>query len=274
MEFWETIWKSILLGTVQGLTEFLPVSSSGHLVLLQRLLGYSLEGGSMTFINIMLHFGTLIAVTLYFRKDIAALFKSPIKPLIMLLVATVPAGLAGVFLADAIDSLFTGTYGAIYLALCFGVTALLLFSGELTALRKKAVPSPLGWRQAVSMGLIQAVAILPGISRSGSTIAAGTLAGGRAEEVSRFSFLMSIPIILGSVAMGLKGAIDEPGMLTAMGAAGIWGIVFGIVAAALSGYFAIKLMMRLVKKVNYKWFVLYLLLLALFSLWLNTMGIV
>ncbi len=265
MGFWEAIWKSFLLGTVQGLTEFLPVSSSGHLVLLQRLLGYRLEGGSMTFVNVMLHFGTLIAVLVAFRKDIFALFKKPFKPLVMLVVATVPAGLVGLFLEDRIDALFAGENGIAYLAICFGLTAALLLLCELVATRRKR-QFPLGWRSTVPMGLVQAIAVLPGISRSGSTIAAGTLAGGKTEDVMRFSFLMSIPIILGSVLVGLKGAIfDEPETFSMMGAAGIVGMIVGIAAAAASGFFAIRVMLKVVGKANYKWFALYLLLLALFS---------
>ena len=273
MGFWETIWKSFLLGTVQGLTEFLPVSSSGHLVLLQRLLGYSLEGGSMTFINIMLHFGTLLAVLVAFRKEIFALFKKPFKPLLMLIVATIPAGVVGLLFEDTVDGWFAGEKGIFLLAICFGVTAVLLLLCELVATRRKRA-HPLGWRSTTAMGFMQAVAVLPGISRSGSTIAAGTFAGGRVEEVSTFSFLMSIPIILGSVLVGLKGAIfDEPETFSLMGSAGILGIVIGIAAAAVSGFFAIKLMRVLVKHANYKWFALYLFVLSLTSLWLNLIGI-
>ncbi len=273
MQFWEAIWKSILLGTVQGLTEFLPVSSSGHLSLLQRALGYSLEGGSMTFINIMLHFGTLIAVVIAFRKDIFALFRPPFRRLLMLAVATVPAGIVGFLFEDRIDALFAGERGVLWLSLCFGVTAVLLLACELVATRRKAV-SPFGWRNAVPMGLIQAVAILPGVSRSGSTIAAGVISGGDVGESSKFSFLMSIPVILGSFVLGLKQAIfDEPQIVTSMGTAGIVGMLLGIAAAAVSGYVSIKLMLKLVAKANYKWFALYLLLLSLSSLWLNAAGI-
>ena len=273
MGFWETVFKSILLGTVQGLTEFLPVSSSGHLILLQRALGYSLEGGSMTFINIMLHFGTLLAVIFVFRKDLLRCFRRPFKPLFMLIAATVPAGLVGLFLEDKIDALFSGARGILYLSICFGITAALLLVCEAVAQRRKRV-SPFGWRQTAAMGLMQAVAVLPGISRSGSTIAVGTLAGAKPEDASRFSFLMSVPIILGGVILGLKGAIfDRPETFTQMGAAGIVGMICGVAAAAVSGFLAIKLMLRVMQKADYKWFALYLLLLSIVSLWLNTFGI-
>ena len=274
MTIWEAIWKSIVLGTVQGLTEFLPVSSSGHLVFLQKILGFQLEGGSMTFVNVMLHLGTLLAVLVVFRKDILALFRRPLKPLLMLVIATVPAGVVGLLFDDKIEAMFAGDKGLYYLAICFSATALMLLLCELVATRRKK-RYPLGWRSAVPMGLIQAVALFPGISRSGSTITAGVVAGGDTEEVTKFSFLMSIPVILGSVVIGLKGAIfDESETFSLMGTAGILGIVIGVIFAALSGFFAIKLMLKVVGKANYKWFALYLIILSFTSFWLAAAGIV
>ncbi len=265
----ELILKCIFLGTVQGLTEFLPVSSSGHLALLQRLLGYSLEDGSMTFLSIMLHFGTLIAVAVVFRREICALFHRPYKRLFMLAAATVPAGLAGLFLGGRVDALFAGPHGVLYIAAAFGVTAAMLLVCELAASKRKRART-LGWGQTAAMGLMQAVAIIPGISRSGSTIAAGVVSGGKVEEVSVFSFLMSIPVILGSVVLGAAGAVKDPAMLAGMGgAAGILGIALGVAAAAISGYFALKLMKKLMARANYKWFALYLLILSCLSLWLD-----
>ena len=273
MTVWEAIWKSIVLGTVQGLTEFLPVSSSGHLVFLQKLLGFQLEGGSMTFVNVMLHLGTLLAVLVVFRKDILALFHRPLKALLLLVVATIPAGIVGLLFDDKIEAIFAGDKGLYYLSICFAVTALMLLLCELVATRRKKV-YPLGWRCTMPMGLIQAVALFPGISRSGSTITAGVIAGGNTEDVTKFSFLMSIPVILGSVVIGLKGAIfDEPETFSLMGMAGILGIIIGVVFAAVSGFFAIKLMLKVVGKANYKWFALYLVLLSLTSFWLDAAGI-
>ena len=266
------ILKFILLGTVQGLCEFLPVSSSGHLVLLQRLLGFDLSGGGMTFVNLMLHLGTLIAVLIAFRKDIAALFKRPFKTLLMLLVATLPAGLCGLFFEKDIDALFAGERGIFYLALCFGATAVLLLACELVATRRKRA-KPLSWGQTSVMGIVQAVAILPGISRSGSTIAAGTLAGADPGEASRFSFLLSIPVIAGGAILGIKDACSEPALLSGLGAAGICGVILGALVAAFAGYFAIKVMLKAMGKANYKWFALYLLLLATASLIMDTVGL-
>ena len=257
MGFWEAIWKSSVLGVVQGLTEFLPVSSSGHLTLLQKLLGFDTAGGSMTFINIMMHLGTLIAVIVVFWKDILALFKKPFKTLLMLIAATIPAGVVGLLFNDEIDALFSGENAVLYLSVCFALTALLLLICEMAAKRRK-VQKPLGWGSAAAMGLMQAVALFPGISRSGSTIVAGTLVGTRREDVAKFSFLMSIPVILGSFAVEVFGIVREPSSVAGVGANGVIGMAVGVVLAAVFGFFAIKLMLRVIRKANYVWFSVYL----------------
>ncbi len=271
MEVFKTILKYLLLGTVQGLCEFLPVSSSGHLVLLQRALGFSAEGGRMTFLNLLLHLGTLISVVIVFRRDILALFKRPFKPLGMLLVATIPAGLSGVLFEGKIDEAFAGDAGAILLAVCFLTTAILLIACEIVAKRRKRT-RPLGWKQSAAMGVMQAVAILPGISRSGSTIAMGTFAGADTKEAARFSFLMSIPIILGGALFSAKDLFSPSGMFTGVGAAEIVGMLLGVAAAAISGYFAIKLVLRAAGKAGYRSFAFYLVLLSLFTFTLSATG--
>ena len=257
MGLWEAIWKSSILGAVQGLTEFRPVSYSRHLTLLQHLLQFDLEGGSMTFINIMMHLGTLIAVIVVFWKDILALFKKPFKTLLMLIAATIPAGVVGLLFNDEIDALFSGENAVLYLSVCFALTALLLLICEMAAKRRK-VQKPLGWGSAAAMGLMQAVALFPGISRSGSTIVAGTLVGTRREDVAKFSFLMSIPVILGSFAVEVFGIVREPSSVAGVGANGVIGMAVGVVLAAVFGFFAIKLMLRVIRKANYVWFSVYL----------------
>lgn len=274
MSIWEVIWKSFVLGTVQGLTEFLPVSSSGHLVFLQKVMGYDLGGGSMTFINVMLHFGTLIAVCTVFFKDILALFKKPFKTLLMLIVATIPAGLVGILFNDEIDALFEGEQAFLLLAVCFSVTALLLLFCELVAKSPKRKERDLGWRNAIPMGLMQAVALFPGISRSGSTIVAGTVSGAKTQDVAKFSFLMSIPVILGSVLVELYGFIKTPAVGAEGGGTLALGVIIGVVTAAVFGFFAIKVMLKIIAKANYKWFALYLILLTAACIWLDVLGIV
>lgn len=261
-------WQAIVLGLTQGLTEFLPVSSSGHLTFLQRVLGIDI-GGAALFFNIILHLGTLVAVLAIFWKDVVALFKKPFRTLLYLIVATIPAGVAGLLLDDLIEEhVINGAYAGIFLAVFFLITAAVLFATELYAKRRKKI-LPLCWRTTVPMGLAQAVAILPGISRSGSTIAAGIFAGGDNEEVAHFSFLMSIPVILGSFLVELvKGLIKtgEESLSYSFEVAGSqfgWCIAIGFIISAVAGLFAIKVMLSAIKKANYKWFSLYLLLLSI-----------
>lgn len=269
-------WQALVLGLTQGLTEFLPVSSSGHLTFLQRVLGINI-GGAELFFNIILHLGTLVAVCIIFWRDILDLFKKPFKTLLYLVVATIPAAVAGLFLDDVIeDNLMGGKYVGVVLAVFFTVTAAVLFATEIFAKRRKK-ELPLCWRTTLPMGFAQAVAILPGISRSGSTIAAGTFAGGTAEDVSKFSFLMSIPVILGSFVVELaKGLIDkEEGFAYSFQVAGPqfgWCIAIGLIVSAIAGLFAIKVMLTAIKKANYKWFSLYLVLLAIACIVLQCTG--
>ncbi|HBN12416.1 MAG TPA: undecaprenyl-diphosphatase [Clostridiales bacterium] len=267
------IWQAILLGLTQGLTEFLPVSSSGHLVFLQRIFGVS-QGG--LFFNIVLHLGTLVAVCVVFWRDILALFKKPFKTFGFLVLASVPAAISGFLLEDLIDEMgSTFAYIGVLLAVFFTLTAVVLFVTEWVVKRRKN-ELPLGWRTVIPMGLAQAVAVLPGISRSGSTICAGMLAGGKSEDVAKFSFLMSIPVILGSFLISLvkglvKGEIQED--FAAGGSTYGWCIALGFIISALVGLFAIKVMLKAIQKANYKWFSLYLVLLAVTCVVLQCCGL-
>ena len=272
MDFWTAIWQSIVLGTVQGLTEFLPVSSSGHLSLLHKLFGEDFGGNSL-FFDIMLHVGTLLAVVIVLRKEIFALFRKPYQTLLMLLVATVPAGVVGLLFSDRINAAFSGENGVLWLAVCFAFTAILLLACEEVSSRRKTT-RPLGWGSAMTMGVIQAIALFPGISRSGSTISAGVFSGADRKEVARFSFLLSIPVILGSALVNGIDVVKTPEAVTQIGAAGFTGIAVGMVCAAVSGFFAIKFMLRIVERANYKWFSLYLLALSLVSLSLCAAGVI
>lgn len=264
------IWQAIVLGFVQGLTEFLPVSSSGHLVFLQRIFGIEESG---LFFPIILHLGTLVAVCAVFWRDIIALFKKPFHTLGFLVLASVPAAITGFLLEDIIDEWCYGTsLVGVILAVCFFVTATVLFVTEMIAKRRKA-ELPLCLRTVIPMGLAQAVAILPGISRSGSTICAGTLAGGKSEEVAKFSFLMSIPVILGSFLVSLvkgliNGEIQQDFSLPDYG----WCVALGFIISAVSGLFAIKVMLKAIQKANYKWFSLYLVLLVIACIVLQCCG--
>lgn len=266
------IWQAAFLGLVQGLTEFLPVSSSGHIAFYDAIFKGATGGSGIDvmFFTIILHLGTLVAVCAVFWKDIIALFKKPFKTLGLLVLASIPAAIVGVIieLCKLDDIILAPNCVGIVLCVFFLVTAVLLFVTEMIAKHRENV-LPLCLKTAMPMGVAQALAVLPGISRSGSTICAGTLAGCNKEDVAKFSFLMSIPVILGSffveLALGLyKGEIQQN--FTDCGATLGWGVAIGFIISAVAGLFAIKVMLKVIKNANYKWFSLYLVLMSIASL--------
>ncbi len=252
------VWQAILLGAVQGFAEFLPVSSSGHLLLLQRLLGIT-EGG--LFFDVMLHIGTLIPVFIVFFGDVLNLFKAPFKKMLWLIIATIPAGLTGVLFGDMVDEAFYAgtTLSAVLLSITFLLTASELFISE-TIQKNSKNALPLSLKRATIMGLAQGVAIVPGLSRSGTVISAGGFTKLNREENASFAFLMSIPIILGAALVSGYKAIKGGIVLE------IWPLFFGVLTATITGYIAIKVMLKIIKKANYKWFSLYLVIMAIVSL--------
>lgn len=244
------IWQAIILGFVQGLGEFLPISSSGHLILVRNLMGIS---GDFLLFDIMLHVGTLGAVAVYFFRDILKLFKPPFKTMGLLIIATIPAALVGFFLGDYVDVAFMSGK---YLCFFFLTTAILMFATEFFA-KKESFNNPLTIKTAVGMGLMQAVGVIPGISRSGSTIFGGVMTKTNKNEVATFSFLMSIPMILGSAIVETYHVIKDGAQIDYM-----LPMIIGMLVAFVSGYFAIKFVMGLVKKANFKWFGVYLIALS------------
>jgi undecaprenyl-diphosphatase len=235
------VWQSIILGILQGLAEFLPISSSGHLVLFQNIFG--IDGGELVF-DTLLHVGTLIAVFIVLWKDIVDILKKPFqKVTLMLIIATIPAVLAALFLEDFIGEAFTGTY----LGWGFIVTAIVLASLSLVKSKEEDTHSlnTIDTKQAGIMGVFQAIAILPGISRSGFTISGGLFSGVTREKAARFSFLMSIPAILGSLVFNIKDIIEIDSAVSgfSLGTAAV-----GMVAAALAGIVALKWMFSIIKK--------------------------
>lgn len=240
-----TIWIALLLGIVQGLCEFLPISSSGHLVLLHNLFG--IEEGAL-FFTIMLHVGTLIAVFIVYYREIANMIRHPIQKQVgMLLLALAPTVVLALLFKDFFQDAYTGRW----LGLGFLLTALILFLTERAPGGKKDMKS-MHVLDALSVGLMQGVAILPGISRSGSTIAGGVFRGMDRKAAADFSFLLSIPSILGSVVFEIPDVLRE-------GLGGIqWPhILVGMAAAALSGYFAIRVMLKIVTKKRLAPFAIY-----------------
>lgn len=266
------IWQAVILGLIQGLTEFLPVSSSGHIALFQGL--FRINGDDIAlFFSIILHLGTLVAVCAVFWREILDLFKKPFKTLGLLVLATIPAGVVGILyeICD-LDDIFRGYYMGIFLAVFFLITASVLFVTERIAKRRVSPELPLAVKTAMPMGVAQALAVLPGISRSGSTICAGTIAGCKSEEVAKFSFLMSIPVILGSFAVELFKGLKSGELQASFEVGGAtlgWSVALGFIISALAGLFAIKVMLKVIKNANYKWFSLYLAVIAIVCLVLH-----
>lgn len=249
----------MVLGLVQGLTEFLPVSSSGHLILVRQLMG--LNGGDASQFNmlfdVMVHAGTLVAVAIVLYKDILGLFKKPFKNLLMLIVASIPAVIVGFTCKDYIEQYFST---ADYLCFFFLFTAIIMLVSEFVAKRNKN-PKDLGWGGAVAMGVMQGAGVFPGISRSGSTIFGGTVAGADSKKVATFSFLMSVPVILGSLLLSVID-VAKSGAIVSVD----WFcMIVGAVSAFASGYFAVRVMLKLIAKANFKWFSLYLFIVSILT---------
>lgn len=248
------VWKAAVLGIVQGITEFLPVSSSGHLILFERMLGAE-TGGADMFLGIMLHAGTLIAVLFAYAPRLWEMLKHDRKKLGFLLIATVPAALVGVFLGNAVDRLF---FGGDWLWLFFALTALLLLLCERRAKRARVL-RPLGVKNSLAIGCAQALAVIPGLSRSGTTLAAGVFCGLEQEEAADFSFLLSIPVIAGAVLVECWKAFTNTGYVSSIS----WqSLLAGTLCAAVFGFLSLRLMLRSVKKGKLYPFAVYLILLA------------
>lgn len=254
-----SILESIVLGIVQGLTEFLPVSSSGHIVLLQKIFGLTgLEGATdpwLLFFDTMLHLGSLVAVVIVLWKYIIDLFRKPFHTLLYLIIATIPAVIFSLLFKDFVDKAFGGSF----LGYSFLLTAIILCVAELIAqrtARKKDIKAG----SALTMGLMQVVGILPGVSRSGSTIAGGIAYGVDREKAARFSFLMSIPAIIG--ANMLQGFEVFKSDVTIQWAPAL----VGAVCACIAGYIAVKFMLALIQRKKLYGFAIYVALLGIFVL--------
>lgn len=241
-------WEAILLGILQGLTEFLPVSSSGHLVIAQALLG--IEGPMLTF-DIFVHVGTLVAVFVAFWGDIVALLRHPFcKTTALLVIGTIPAGLMGLFLGDFFEAMFSSLASV---AMALILTGLLLRASD--GINGNRRLEDMSYSGALVVGLFQGLAITPGLSRSGTTIFGSLLVGLRRDEAARFSFLLSIPIILAAAA---KQLLDAFGAAGAVGGMQLQGTYFlGAAVAGLCGYFAIRVFLRLLAKRSLRYFSYY-----------------
>ncbi len=234
----------ILLGILQGLTEFLPISSSGHLALAEQL--FRVHKPGIVF-DIFVHFGTLLSVLWVFRQKVWRLVLAPfrggedLRLLGMLIVGSIPTGILGLALDSVAEAAFAQSW-AVGAGLL--ITAIVLFFVERRGVASAKPLEQLHWQEALWVGLAQGIAVLPGISRSGSTIAMGLLCGLRRTDAAEFSFLLFIPAIVGATALKLGEALSNPG---AHGA--FWGsYLAGTVVAFLSGIVAIRFLMRFLRE--------------------------
>lgn len=273
--------EALVLGLLQGLTEFLPVSSSGHLMIGQRLLGTRLEGGEDLLFVVVVHTATVLATIVVFRRQIWGLLKDLFRfqyndgadYILKIGLSMVPILVVGLFFKDSVEALFSSMT---VVGVCLLVTALLLFLSDhyeeikrlflkgyaegrgttYEALLKesadKAAPrNGISWVQAFVIGLGQCLAVLPGLSRSGTTISTGLLSGVKREAVAQFSFLMVLIPILGEAFLDvMKGDVFSSQI-------GAPALISGFVAAFVSGLFACSAMIALVKKARLSWFALY-----------------
>ena len=245
-----TFFEAILLGVIQGVTEFLPVSSSGHLVIAQALMGIDLPG---VLFEINVHLATLCAVCWVYRKALLRLLggavrgdRSSLGYIGLLALATVPAGLVGVGLGDVLEPVFERPSIAAALLL---VTGGLVWSIRVFAPRARSESPSIP--KAIGVGIAQAVAILPGISRSGSTLAVGTALGVDATRMAEFSFLLSIP------AIGGAAILQIPEMAEGGRAIGPLPLVAGFIAAAVSGVIAIRIFLAMLERKTFHRFAYY-----------------
>jgi len=253
------VLRSVILGIIQGLTEFLPVSSSGHLELAKVIMGDTSVAEQSLFLTIMLHVATALSTIFIFRKDvweiIRGLFNKPYNEsqafAINIIISMIPAALVGFFMEPVIEVLFDRQIALVGTMLI--VTAVLLFLAD----RSKATDKKVGPAAALIIGLSQAIAIMPGISRSGATIATSVMLGVDRYNAARFSFLMVVPLILGKIAYDMISgefsvASDEVIPVTA-----------GFIAAFFTGALACKWMIALVRKAKLKYFAYYCLAVGL-----------
>jgi undecaprenyl-diphosphatase len=232
----------MVLGAVQGITEFLPVSSSGHLVLLQRLL--KIDESPLLF-DTMAHVGTLGAVVVVLKEEVLALLKKPWqKRTLLLIIATMPTVVVALLFNDAIEAAFRGGafLGPAFLFTAFALVLAELLSGRAGASPEKRPMEKMNALDALVIGLCQSAAILPAVSRSGLTLSGSLLRNIDREDAARFSFLLSIPAILGALMLQLAGFSD--------GASKTGGLALavGTLTAFLTGLMAIKLMLNIVRK--------------------------
>ena len=240
-----TIWQSIVLGIVQGVTEFLPVSSSAHLVLVPWVLGWKFDPTAAFVFDVLIQLGTLVSLIVYYWRDLVALvaaaltgvirrrpFADPMARLAWLIVlASIPAAVTGLAFKHLVEETFQSPAAVSAFLL---VTALLLLAGERLGRKHRSLDA-VSAVDAIWIGIAQAFALLPGVSRSGSTIAGGLLRGLHRPDAARFAFLMAVPVMVGAGAVATKDLVGMPGA-----GAEVTPIALGFITAAVVGYLVIR----------------------------------
>ena len=263
-------WQAILLGIVHRLTEFLPVSSSGHLMIFKELLGVDAEG--FLDFTVTVHFATVLVTIVVFWGAIWQLLKGFFKfkyndetdYICKILVSLIPVMIVGFFFKDQVDALFSGSLKQVAVGLCI-TAALLLLSDQIgrriKAPKAKDTRNGISYGQAAIVGVAQAFAVVPGVSRSGSTIATGLLSGVKREVMAQFSFLMVLVPIIGEQCLDLLKVAT--GHEAFGGTVGATALMLGFAAAFVAGFFACKVMIAIVRKAKLSWLALYCLLVAI-----------
>lgn len=279
---------ALILGIVQGLAEYLPISSSGHLEIFREILGIDIPSDKVLQFDLILHAATVCSTILIlwpmFSKLCVSFFTfkrdNDFYYVCKILLSCIPVGIVGVFFKDWVESFFGS--GLLVVGICLIITAALLTFAHLTGLREKRIANgrsadvmqpasrgrDISWADAFIIGCAQAVAVLPGLSRSGTTIATGIILGDKRDKVAAFSFLMVIIPILGEALLDLKDLISSPAQQgdTPVGATAL---VIGFLAAFIVGCCACKWMLNLVKKGNLIWFAVYCVIMGIICLLWN-----
>ncbi|HSI71403.1 MAG TPA: undecaprenyl-diphosphate phosphatase [Gillisia sp.] len=244
---------AIILGIIQGLTEFLPVSSSGHLELGKAILGDTSVPSESLLFTVVVHFATALSTVVVFRKDVADIFKGLFQFKwneetifsLKIIISMIPAAIIGVMFSEEMEILFTGNILLVGFMLI--ITALLLYLAD----RAKNTEKPVSYKNAFVIGVSQALALLPGISRSGATISTSVLLGNDKSKAARFSFLMVVPLIIGKIAKDiLSGDLAESTTDSSV-------LILGFLAAFISGIAACTWMISIVRKSKLTYFAVY-----------------
>lgn len=253
-------FEAILLGLIQGLTEFLPVSSSGHLEIAKAL--FNIDPDQSFYFTLAVHGATVLSTIVVFWKEILNLVSGTLRfrmneetsYVLKILVSMIPVGVAGILLKDPIERLFNGNI--VFIGMMLLLTSLILAVAHFARKKERSI----GYKDAIIIGIAQAIAVIPGISRSGSTIATGLINGNKKDEIARFSFLMVlIPVIGANILEILSG---EAGSVAIS-----WTIILtGSVAAFISGYIACRWMISLVKRSKLIWFSVYCAIVGIISI--------